>query len=107
MDNSHQQVDNNAFKVALLENNQTIFDRMDKAIDTNGAKITKSVNDKTDGFITQVASQAASIGSLQTQVSDLKAKYSGIWSKVVGIQAVASVITGFIGYLLGSGGMGH
>lgn len=105
MDNQHP--DNNAFKVALLENNQTIFDRMDKAIDSNGAKITKSVNDKTDGFISQVALQAASIGAIQVEVSDLKTKYSGIWSKIVGIQAVASVISGFIGYLLGSGHLGH
>ncbi|MEC5150861.1 hypothetical protein [Cryobacterium sp. GrIS_2_6] len=107
MDNSpHTQVDNNVIKIALLENNQVIFERIDKAVENNGAKITKVVNDKTDSLISQITSLATVQGSNVARITDIELKLSNIWAKIVALQSVIGFIIGLIGFLIGGGHLG-
>ncbi|RAN78024.1 hypothetical protein B5P43_18505 [Bacillus sp. SRB_336] len=108
MDNStHNQVDKNDIKIALLENNAVIFERMDKAIKENGVSVTKAVEKKTDTFVAEITKLAEVQGAHSIEISNLNSRYDKIWSKVAGVVTVTGIILGFIGYLLGGGHLGH
>jgi uncharacterized membrane protein len=99
---------------ALLKNNAVIFERMDKAIEQNGAKITKSFDDKTDGYVNQLTTLAKETGTLSnrmdqqernfidldTKVTD---KVNSISTKVATVGAIVAVIFTVIGYFIGNG----
>lgn len=108
MDNpQHNQVDKNDIKIALLENNAVIFERMDKAIRENGASVTKAVEKKTDGFIAEITNVAKVQGEHSIEIASLNSRYDKIWSKVASVVTVTGIILGFIGYLMGGGHLGH
>lgn len=106
MDHNAASVDNNGFKVLLLENNQVIFDRIDKAVDESATKVTKSVNDKTDGFIKQITDLAKRQGEDSVRISVVESKLANIWAKIAAISTVIGFVMGLIGFLLGGGHLG-
>ncbi|MGO4470325.1 hypothetical protein AB4Y95_00100 [Arthrobacter sp. M-10] len=102
----HNQVDKNDIKIALLENNAVIFERMDKAIHENGASITKAVEKKTDSFITEITNLAKVQGEHSIEIAALNSRYDKIWSKVATALAISNVIVGGIVYLVVGGHVG-
>ena len=103
---AHTQVDNNVIKIALLENNQVIFERIDKAVENNGAKITKAVNDKTDGYIGQITALASCQGEHTIRIGVLEARLTNIWAKISAAIIVTNIIVGAIVYLVVAGHVG-
>lgn len=106
MDTTTQPVTADSIKVALLENNEAIYARMDKAIKENAADITKAVNTKTEGYITQVTELAKETGALSEKVRALENWKTNMWAKIGGISFAMSLVMALIGYLLGGGHLG-
>lgn len=102
-----QPVTADSIKIALLENNEAIYTRMDKAIKENATEITKAVNTKTEGYIDQVTGLAKETGALEVKVTALENWKTNMWAKILGIQAVVGFIFAVIGWILGGGHVGH
>ncbi len=108
MDNQqHTQVDKNDIKIALLENNAVIFERMDHAIKESGAVTTKAVEKKTDSFIAEITSLAKVQGEHTVEIMILNGKYDKIWSKMATVAAVSNIIVGAAVYIIVGGHVGH
>lgn len=103
---NHSTIDSIAIENALLKNNVLIFERMDKAIEANGAKITKAVNDKTDNFIGELTKLSKNQGTDAGRITVVENKLTGIWAKIAALTSVVGIIMGLIGFLLGGGHLG-
>lgn len=81
-------------KVGVLENNQVIFD----AIEKNGDKIVKALNEKTDPLIGQLLTMAKTQGEHETKITQLEAKISNLWAKFTSTGTAIATLTAFVTY---------
>lgn len=104
---THAPVTASDIKIALLENNELIFEKMTAAIEKSSKTITTSVDKKTDGFIGQIATLAKNQGADEGRITALENKLDRLWSKIILLITISNIIVGGVVYLVVGGHVGH
>lgn len=85
-----------AVKIQLLENNEVIYDRIEKA----GDKIARSLNEKMEPLLGQLVKYAETQGAMEVRIAATESKLSNLWAKMIGVGAGCASVAGLLGFLI-------
>jgi hypothetical protein len=97
---SQSTVTKDELKVALLENNERMYEKINAAIEKSAMRITQAVTTRTDPFITEIRDLAEAHGRLKSKVETIDSRIGNMWAKMIAIGAACATVGGFLGILI-------